>query len=117
MALAEEVVAEEKIPGIEKVAQQERILSESAKIEKQFLFHAPEAKSVKIVGNFTDWIPNNEYLMERNEDGTWTKTIGLAPGKYQYRFVVDDMCVEDQSNPDTVKNPFGGKNSLLEIHY
>jgi len=40
MALAEEVVAEEKIPGIEKVAQQERILSESAKIEKQFLFNA-----------------------------------------------------------------------------
>jgi MinD-like ATPase involved in chromosome partitioning or flagellar assembly len=116
MALAEEVVAEEKIPGIVKSVEQKKPLSEPTKIKKQFLFRAPEAKSVKIVGNFTSWLPTNDYLMERNEDGTWSKAIDLAPGKYQYRFIVDDRWVEDQDNPDTVDNPFGGKNSLLEIH-
>lgn len=116
MALAEEVVAEERIPGVVKPALQKRPLFEPSKIKKQFLFHAPKAKSVKIVGNFTNWIPTNDYLMERNEDGTWSKTIALAPGKYQYRFVVDDMWVADQSNPNTIDNPFGGKNSLIEVH-
>jgi len=115
MGLADEVLADEKIPGLEKPAQQKAPLFEPTKMKKQFLFHAPEAKSVKIVGNFTDWIPNNDYLMERNEDGTWSKTLELAPGKYQYRFVVDDMWVEDQSNPDTVENPFGGMDSLIEV--
>ena len=116
MALAEEVVAEERIPGVLRAPKQKRVLSQASKMEKQFTFRAPEARSVKIVGNFTNWKPTSEYSMERNEDGTWTTTIALAPGEYQYRFIVDDVWVEDRNNPNLVDNPFGGKNSLIEVH-
>lgn len=116
MALAEEVVAEEGIPGILRASPQKRVLSQPIKTKKQFSFHAPEARSVKVVGNFTNWTPTSEYVMERNDDGTWTTTVDLSPGKYQYRFIVDDEWVEDHNNPNLVDNPFGGKNSLIEVH-
>jgi len=116
MALAEEVVAEERIPGVLRAPKQKKVLSQAHKKKKQFTFRAPEASSVKLVGNFTNWKPANEYSMERNEDGTWTTTIALAPGEYQYRFIVDDVWVEDHNNPNLVDNPFGGKNSLIEVH-
>ncbi len=116
MALAEEVVSEESIPGVLRAPQQKRALSKPATIKKQFFIHAPEATSVRIAGSFSNWIPTDDFSMERMEDGTWTKTIALAPGKYQYKFVVDDMWVEDQDNPNSVESPFGGKNSFIEVH-
>jgi hypothetical protein len=54
--------------------------------------------------------------MERLADGTWTKAITLSPGVYQYKFIVDDVWVEDHNNPNKADNPFGGKNSLIEAH-
>jgi len=115
-ALAEEVVLEESIPGVVKAPPQKRVLSQPTKIENQFCFHAPEANSVRIVGSFSNWIPTDDYSMERMEDGTWTKTIALEPGKHQYRFVVDDVWVEDKNNPKSVETPYGGKNSLIEVN-
>ena len=115
-ALAEEVVEEEQIPGVLRAPKQKKLLSQTVGMKKQFIFHAPEAKSVKIVGNFTNWVPAKEYEMERNENGVWTKTITLSPGKYQYRFIVDNVWVEDSTNPSSIDNPFGGRNSVLEVH-
>ena len=115
-ALAEEVVEEEQIPGVLRAPKQKQLLSQPVGMQKQFIFHAPEAKSVKIVGNFTNWMPTKEYEMERNENGVWTKTITLSPGKYQYRFIVDNVWVEDSNNPSSIDNPFGGRNSVLEVH-
>jgi hypothetical protein len=116
MALVEEVLAEESIPGVLRAPKQKRDLSQPPKMKQQFALRAPDAKSVKIVGNFSNWKPASEYSMKRNEDGTWTTTIALAPGEYQYRFIVDDVWVEDRNNPNRVDNPFGGKNSLIEVH-
>lgn len=115
MALAREVISEERIIGIVRSEDQQRQLSEPDKIEKRFVFDAPEAKSVKIVGDFNDWMSYDAYLMERREDGSWSKTLLLEPGEYQYKFVVDDTWVEDQNNPKVVDNPFGGKNSIIEV--
>ena len=90
-------------------------LDAAKKVKQQFVFHAPEATSVKIVGNFNNWIPADTSNMARNKDGTWSKNLFLAPGSYQYRFVVDGNWVEDINNSKFVKNAFGGKNSVIEI--
>jgi len=114
-ALAEEVIAEERIPGVLKAPPQKRVLAQP-KVKKQFFLYAPEAKSVSIAGSFCNWMPTEDHSMERMEDGTWTKTLSLAPGKYQYKFVVDDEWIEDHNNPNTIETAFGGKNSLLEVN-
>ena len=114
MALAEEVIAEEKVLGIGLV-KQTKPFPLPTMVEKQFFYHAPKANRVKIVGTFNNWKPSEESLMERKKDGTWSKRIYLAPGTYQYRFLIDDVWVEDQNNSYQVENSFGGKNSVVEI--
>jgi len=116
LALAEEVILEESIPGVVKAPKQKRALPHGVKIQKQFFIHAPEAKSVRIAGSFCNWKPTDDFSMERLEDGTWTKTISLTPGKHQYKFIIDDKWIEDINNPDSIESPFGGRNSLIEIH-
>jgi len=54
--------------------------------------------------------------MERNEDGGWAKEITLAPGVYQYKFLVDDMWIEDQNNPNIVEDQFGRRSCVIEVN-
>jgi 1,4-alpha-glucan branching enzyme len=68
------------------------------------------------VGNFNNWAQSEDYYMQRREDGTWSKEIILAPGVYQYKFLVDDEWMEDQNNPNVVEDPFGGRNSVIEVN-
>jgi chromosome partitioning protein len=93
------------------------VLREERKRRKtQFLFHGPRASRVQIVGNFNNWAQSEDYYMHRREDGTWSKEILLAPGVYQYKFLVDDEWMEDQTNPNVVEDPFGGRNSVIEVN-
>jgi chromosome partitioning protein len=114
MALAKEVIAEEKILGTRRV-KQKRPFPIGTMVERQFIFDAPNASCVKIAGTFNNWNTSEESLMERKRDGTWSKHIYLSPGTYQYRFLIDDEWVADQNNSNQVNNPFGGKNSVIKI--
>jgi len=114
MALAKEVIAEEKVLGIGHV-EKTKPFPLPTLVEKQFFYHAPKANRVNIVGTFNNWNTSEESLMERKKDGTWSKRVYLAPGTYQYRFLIDDVWVEDQNNSYQVDNVFGGKNSVVEI--
>ena len=114
MDLAKEVIAEEKGLGI-RLVKQTKPFPLPTMVERQFFYHAPKANRVKIVGTFNNWSTSEESLMERKKDGTWSKSIYLAPGTYQYRFLIDDVWVEDQNNSYQVENSFGGKNSVVEI--
>lgn len=114
MALAKEVIAEEKILG-KRPAKRKKAFASAAMVEKQFIFDAPKASCVKIAGTFNNWNTSEESLMERNRDGTWSKCVYLPPGTYQYRFLIDDEWVADRNNANQVNNPFGGKNSVIKI--
>lgn len=116
LALAEEVIAEEMIPGVVRPAQQKTPAPQLTSIKKQFFCHAPQAKSVTVVGTFSDWVPFAYHTMERDDKGGWSKTIALKPGTHQYKFIVDGEWIMDKNNPKTVKNEFGSENSLIEIH-
>ena len=114
MALAREVLDEEKIPELANATKPGDSLPKHRKM--QFSIHAPEANSVKIVGNFSNWTQDSGFLLNRHEDGNWSKEILLPPGVYQYKFLVDGRWVEDQSNPNLVEDPYGGRNAVIEIH-
>jgi chromosome partitioning protein len=114
MALTKEVIAEEKRLAT-RPAKRKKALPTATMVEKQFIFAAPKASCVKIAGTFNNWNTSEESLMERKRDGTWSKSVYLAPGTYQYRFLIDDEWVADQNNSNQVNNPFGGKNSVIKI--
>ncbi|MGD8229419.1 MAG: glycogen-binding domain-containing protein, partial [Desulfobacteraceae bacterium] len=116
LALANEVLREEKILGAMKPVKPKKTTRHGRPRRTQFLFHGPRASRVQIVGNFNNWAQSEDYYMQRREDGTWSKEIILAPGVYQYKFLVDDEWIEDQNNPNVVEDPFGGRNSVIEVN-
>ena len=88
------------------------ILKRSEKRELK-LSYSGDAESVQIVGEFTGWSAKNQDFEQA--DGSWSKTIFLDPGLYQYQLVVDGTWILDPLNPDSVDNNVGGVNSLLKV--
>ena len=74
-----------------------------------FRFNAPNAVDVAIGGSFSNWTLRP---LKRRRDGIWSVTLRLAPGTYEYKFLIDDQWVTDPENPRTAPNPFGGDNSV-----
>lgn len=79
-----------------------------------FSITAPTATSVMLVGDFTHW-QQNPIRMSRNEGGIWTVSVGLPPGVYHYRFLIDGEWRDDPDCTVRVPNPFGGSNSVREV--
>jgi len=114
MMLADEVLLEQGVEHNMAATDEKPVVLES-KYKKRFRYFGPEAISVKIGGDFNNWNPSNEFLMERDQDGMWTKHISLRPGTYQYKFFVDGEWIEDSNNSKYVANAYGGNNSVLKI--
>jgi hypothetical protein len=79
-----------------------------------FTLDAPEAGAVFLAGDFNGWNATADPLT-KGSDGTWSVTVALDPGSYEYKFVVDDQWREDPDNPDKKDDPFGGSNSVVTV--
>ena len=53
--------------------------------------------------------------MKQKEDGYWEALLALAPGQYQYKFVVDGQWLHDPAAKKNLLNPHGSLNSVLEV--
>jgi 1,4-alpha-glucan branching enzyme len=84
------------------------------KHEIEFTFTAPKAKKVCIAGNFNDWNMTS-MPMKKSADGIWKIKLKLSPGKYEYKFVVDGMWVNDFADLETAPNPFGTCNCFVSV--
>lgn len=80
-----------------------------------------KAAAVCVAGTFNDWNPTSTPLI-RQADGTWTVTLDLPPGRYEYKFVVDGEwccapgCEEPHNGcPKCVPNSFGTMNRFVEV--
>lgn len=71
-------------------------------------------RQVFVAGCFCNWEPKHK-LTDHEGKGVYTTKILLAPGEYQYKFVVDGEWRLDAANPNFVPNNFGTLNSLLKV--
>lgn len=88
------------------------ILLKSKKQQVELTFSG-KAESVQLAGEFTGWSAKGQDFDKVGD--TWTKTLYLDPGMYQYQIVVDGTWMLDPANPDSVDNNVGGFNSLLNV--
>lgn len=79
-----------------------------------FSITAPDAHEVFLIGDFNDW-QAGELKARKFKDGTWTKSVKLKAGTYQYLFLVDGEWCTDPANPKRALNPFGSENSVVEV--
>jgi 1,4-alpha-glucan branching enzyme len=67
-------------------------LTNSAEIDQTFKYTDPDAKTVGVAGEFSNW---SEFPLTRDDSGTWSRTVHLKPGYYGYKFVVNGEWVLD----------------------
>ena len=86
-----------------------------------FTCRSEAADAVFLAGTFNDWNPT-ETPMVRDEDGHWTASLNLAPGRYEYKFVVDGdwYCEPECTAPNIdctlcIMNDFGTMNRILAV--
>ncbi len=79
-----------------------------------FALHKPDAKQVSLCGEFNGWSPS-ATPMKRHDDGHWKTTVALAPGRYQYKLIVDGEWIADPAAEKTVSNEHGSLNSVIEV--
>jgi hypothetical protein len=53
--------------------------------------------------------------MKKDKKGRWTKIVTLAPGRYEYKFLVDGEWQNDPNNDQVVHNSFGTLNNQLTV--
>jgi hypothetical protein len=80
----------------------------------EFTYFAPGAGAVFLAGSFNGWNATQLPLKDDGK-GNWSIVHALGPGKHEYKFVVDGAWFADPENPNTVADPYGGTNSLVEL--
>ena len=79
-----------------------------------FIYFAPQAQNVFLVGDFNDWDPN-AYPMKKQPDGAWLIQISLTHGHHHYQFLVDGKPVLDPKAQGIARNEQNEKVSLLSV--
>lgn len=81
---------------------------------------APDAAEVFVAGTFNDWKPD-KLPLKRDKAGRWSVDLELAPGRYEFKFIVDGQwccdagCSGEHTCPKCVPNEFGSMNRVLEV--
>ncbi len=82
----------------------------------QFVFVAPTAHSVSLVGDFNNWELDATPLSAGPSRSVWTVRLPLANGRHRYAFVVDDSTwAADPSAPPAAGDDFGVPSSVITV--
>ena len=85
---------------------------------------ANQAKSVFVAGDFNNW-SSHAMPLSKGRGGVWKLKLGLPPGRYEYKFIVDGEWCCDPGCPGCVQehaeckhcivNQYGSMNRVLII--
>jgi 1,4-alpha-glucan branching enzyme len=79
-----------------------------------FSLSAPQAQTVLLAGDFTNW-QQSPVRLKKLKSGLWKTTVSLAPGTYEYRFIVDGQWQDDPKCTRRNWNRFGVQNCVCEV--
>jgi hypothetical protein len=81
--------------------------------------YRPDSKPTQIflAGSFNDWKPSNDKFLMKDDDGdgTYSITVKLAPGTYEYKLVIDGQWTKDPYSPSDAPDGFGGRNGKFDV--
>ena len=80
-----------------------------------FTVHAEKGKTVYLAGEFNNWNPTAKKMAYIAKNGLYSATVKLAPGSYQYKFVIDGTWCADPENVNAVANDQGTFNSVIDV--
>ena len=80
-----------------------------------FTVHAEKGKTVCLAGDFNGWDPSAKKMAFKARAGVYAASVKLAPGTYQYKFVIDGAWCADPENVNAVPNDQGTFNSVITV--
>ena len=79
----------------------------------RFSFKPPKpAKEIFVCGDFNGW-GREAPMAQLGKD--WVSEMEIAPGEYEYKFLVDGIWFNDPNAVKQVPNLWGSDNSLLVV--
>ena len=84
-------------------------------VQVRFVFFAPGAKKVSLVGDFNEWSAEGTVLEPVDGQGTFTATLPLRRGTHEYMFNVDGRWVTDPAASERRPDGFGRENGVLRL--
>jgi hypothetical protein len=84
-----------------------------AQVVVQFRLADTAARQVTLVGDFNGWRP--EHRLHQIAAGVWSVDVALAPGVYNYVFVVDGTAMRLDPLALRVTDGFGGASSRVAV--
>ena len=76
----------------------------------------PDAGRVAVVGSFNQWYGKGYEMQYDSSRASWTLTVWLPEGRYEYAFVVDEgRILPDPGAPIYQDDGFGNQNSVLIV--
>lgn len=79
-------------------------------------YQSAGAREVALAGDFNQWGRDGGGVRAERVGDRWVFRLRLAPGRYQYAFVVDGKTwLPDPGAPGIIPDGFGGRNSVLYV--
>ncbi len=81
-----------------------------------FVFYAPGAQKVELVGDFTDWRDGLIHLKGPDASGRWAARVALPEGRYEYMFLVDGQSWRTDPLAQIRRSDgFGNLNAVMNL--
>ncbi len=87
--------------------------TKTGKKKVTFQIQTDAGSKVFVAGSFNNWDPTKNKLKEKN--GAYSTSILLEPGRYEYKFIINDVWCIDPSMSDWQPNSMGSLNSVIEV--
>jgi hypothetical protein len=85
-----------------------------SRIPVVFNVNIPEAQGVSVVGTFNGWKPRGYEMQFNPEKKTWSLTIRLPEGRYEYAFLVDGQRMLPDPEASLYQDDgFGSESSVM----
>ena len=98
-----------------KACAKKRVAAKPALKSVTFTVHAEAGQDVRLAGSFTDWETKAKKMTFKKQNGVYSATVKLAPGEYQYKFIIGDKWATDDQNTEFVPNDKGTFNSKITV--
>lgn len=79
----------------------------------KFELDTDKANEVYLAGSFNDWNPKKNKLSYKN--GVFSTSLLLPPGRYEYKFVINDTWCVDPECEEWAPNNMGSLNSIKTV--
>ncbi|HPQ39716.1 MAG TPA: glycogen-binding domain-containing protein [bacterium] len=80
-----------------------------------FNIQAAPGSTVSVAGDFNQWNVNGKLLKDKENNGHFSGSMLLEPGRYEYKLIINGKWSLDPACSDTAKNDCGTLNNVLNI--